>query len=197
MIISTLKQFNWVDIFVVVILIRVCWAAVKGGFLAEFFKILGTIAAIYLALHYYTGLSDSIGERIPFKNVPLDFLDFVFFIVLAITGYLLFVVLRQAILKFINMEPIAQLNKWGGLILGITRAFLLSSLLIFMLLISSISYLKNSVINSFSGEYFSKIAPGVYASIWNGVTSKFMVKEKFNQTVLEAGISSQPKDKSK
>ena len=185
MILSTLKQFNWVDIFVIVILIRVCWAAVKGGFLAELFKILGTISAIYLALHYYIGLSDSIRERIPFKNVPLDFLDFVFFIVLAITGYLLFVVLRQATLKFINMEPIAQLNKWGGLILGITRAFLLSSLLIFMLLISSISYLKNSVINSFSGEYFSKIAPGVYGSIWNGVTSKFMTKEKFNQTVLE------------
>ena len=186
MILSTLKQFNWVDVFVVVILIRVCWAGIKGGFLAEFFKTLGTISAIYLSLHYYIGLSDSIRERIPLKNVPLDFLDFVFFIVLAITGYLLFVILRQAILKFINIQPIPKLNKWGGFSLGIIRAFLLTSLLIFMLLISTISYLKKSVVNSFSGEYFSKIAPGVYSSLWNGVASKFMAKEKFNQTVLEA-----------
>jgi len=186
MILSTLRQFNWVDIFVVVILIRVCWAAIKGGFLAELFKTLGTISAIYLSLHYYIVLSDSIRERISAKNVPLDFLDFVFFIVLAITGYLLFVILRQAVLKFINMEPIPQLNKWGGFGLGVIRAFLLTGLLIFMLLISSISYLQKSVVNSFSGEYFSKIAPGVYGSLWNGVASKFMTKEKFNQTVLEA-----------
>ncbi len=194
MILSTLKQFNWVDILVVVVLIRVCWAAVKGGFLAELFKILGTICATYLALHYYIVLSDSVRGQIPSKNIPLDFLDFVFFVILAITGYLLFVVIRQAILKFINMEPIPQLNKWGGLVLGLVRAFLLNGLLIFMFLISSISYLKNSVANSYSGEYFSKIAVGVYSSLWNGITSKFMAKEKFNETVIEATTFTPAKD---
>jgi uncharacterized membrane protein required for colicin V production len=182
---NTLRQFNWVDIFAVVILLRVCYIAIKGGFLNELFKTLGTVSAIYLSLHYYTGLSDFIREHLPFKNIPLDFLDFIFFIVLAITGYLLFVILRLAILKFINMEPIPKLDKWGGLVLGITRAFLLTSLIIFTLLISTIAYFKKSVVNSYSGEYLSKIAPSVYTGLWDGVASKFMTKEKFNQTVTE------------
>jgi uncharacterized membrane protein required for colicin V production len=190
---NTLRQFNWVDIFAVVILLRVCYIAIKGGFLNELFKTLGTVSAIYLSLHYYTGLSDFIREHLPFKNIPLDFLDFIFFIVLAITGYLLFVILRLAILKFINMEPIPKLDKWGGLVLGITRAFLLTSLIIFTLLISTIAYFKKSVVNSYSGEYLSKIAPSVYTGLWDGVASKFMTKEKFNQTVTEVQFSNPAK----
>jgi hypothetical protein len=112
---------------------------------------------------------------------------------LAITGYLLFVILRLAILKFINMEPIPKLDKWGGLVLGITRAFLLTSLIIFTLLISTIAYFKKSVVNSYSGEYLSKIAPSVYTGLWDGVASKFMTKEKFNQTVTEVQFSNPAK----
>lgn len=185
MIFNTLKQFNWVDIFAVVILLRVCFVAIKGGFLNELFKTLGTVSAIYLSLHYYTRLSDFIRGLVPFKSIPLEFLDFVFFIVLALTGYLLFVILRQVILKFVNMEPIPKLNKWGGVILGLIRAFLLNSLIIFMLIISTIGYFKKSVVTSFTGEYLYKIAPGVYGTLWNGVASKFMTKEKYNKTIPE------------
>jgi hypothetical protein len=92
------------------------------------------------------------------------------------------------------MEPVPQLNKWGGLVLGLIRAFLLNGLLIFMLLISTISYLRDSVVNSFSGEYFSNIAVGVYSGLWNGAASKFMGREKFNEAVTEASTFTPAKE---
>ena len=54
---DSLKQINWVDIFAVILLIRVCYISIKTGFLTEIFKLLGTVCAILLACHYYVRVS--------------------------------------------------------------------------------------------------------------------------------------------
>lgn len=187
MVLDILKQFNWLDIFVVILLFRICYISLRNGLAAEFFKLLGTLTALYLALHYYTVLSDWINQRqfILKEKMPLEFLDFLLFVLLTVLGYVIFVILREAFSRFIKMEAKARLNKWGGLVLGIARGFLLSSLIIFMLVISSISYFKDSVISSYSGRRLFKVAPATYTRLWNSLLSKFMSKEKFNPTVLE------------
>lgn len=185
MILDTLKQFNWVDIFVAVLFIRICYAAIKSGFLVELFKILGTIFAIYLSFHYFLSLSDFVSGHIPQNVIPQEFLNFLCFIVLAITGYLVFVILRQIILHFIKMEAIPKLSRWGGLILGIVRAFFFTGFVIFILVISTITYFGRSVAVSYSGKQLFKIAPAVYTGVWNGFASKFMPNEKFNQGILD------------
>lgn len=189
MILDIAKQFNWIDIFVIIIALRICYVAVKSGFLAEFFKILGTIFAIYLSLHYFTALSEFIQEHIPQKAIPMEFLDFLSFLELAIVGYLVFAILRQIILRFIKMEAVPKLSRWGGLILGVARIFLLTSLIMFTLVISTITYFSRSVTASYSGKYLFKIAPAVYSSLWNGLVSKFATKERFNQDVLDIQFS--------
>lgn len=185
MFLNVIKQFNWVDIFVIIILIRIVYIAIKNGLVKEFFKISGTILAIYLSLHYYTPLSDFIRSRFGLKNIPLEFLDFICFAVLAILGYAIFIVIREAFSRLINIEAVPKLNKWGGFILGIARVVLLSGLIAFALVISSVNYLKSSVIGSYSGKSMFKVASTAYVIIWNKLMSKFMSKEKFNQTILE------------
>ena len=185
MLLDIIKQFNWLDIIVVIILFRICYIAVKSGLLVELFKILGTLLAIYLSLHYYTMLSDFFRNRIAVKSLPLEFLDFLSFTVLAILGYLIFVSLRDLFYHFIKMEAVPQLSKWGGLILGMGRGILLGGLIIFMLMISSVSYLKNSVKDSYSGKRLFKVAPATYSALWDNLMSKFATKEKFNSTILE------------
>lgn len=182
-----LKQLNWVDIFVIIILFRIGYIALQNGLPAELFKFLGSLSAIYLSLHYYTTLSDWIGGRffVSREKMPLEFLDFLCFVSLASLGYIIFVALRQTFSRFIKMEAGPKLNKWGGLVLGLVRGLCLSSLIVFMLVISSISYLKNSIINSYSGVRLFKLAPATYNRLWLGLMSKFMNKEKFNQTILE------------
>ncbi len=187
MILNIIKQFNWVDIFVIILSFRILYIAIKSGLPVELFKLLGTIASIYLSLHYYTILSDWIAGLVPATKdkMPLEFIDFLSFAILAIAAYLVFVLLRSIFYRFIKMEAVPRLNKWGGFILGLARAYLLVGLIIFMSVISSIAYFKNSVNKSYSGKYFFKVAPGVYGGIWNGFMSKFMNKEKFNKTIPE------------
>jgi len=185
MLLQIIRQFNWVDIFIIILLIRICYIAIKNGFIAELFKISGTILAIYLSFHYYTYLSDIVRQRFISQKLSLDFLDFLCFTFLAVLGYLVLVLLRQVFSYLIKMEALPQLNRWGGLALGVIRGFLLSSLIIFILLISSITYLKNSVIDSYSGRRLFKIAPATYSKVWFGFASKFMPQEKYNSTIQE------------
>ena len=186
MLLDIIKKLNWVDVFVIIILIRIGYVAFKTGFTIELFKLLGTIFAIYISLHYFTVVSDTLIRRgATTEKIPLQFTDFVSFSVLVIAGYLIFVALRSVFYRFIKMEAAPNLQKWGGLVLGMFRAFLCAGLIMFMLTICSFEYFKNSVKESYTGKNFFKIAPATYSWIWNNVSSKFMNNEKFNNTILE------------
>jgi uncharacterized membrane protein required for colicin V production len=182
---DTIRQFNWADIFVVILLLRIGYIALKSGLTIELFKLLGITLATYLSLHYYiawAGFMQGLGAM---KKIPLEFLSFVSFLALAVLGYLIFVVLRSLFYRFIKMETVPNLNKWGGFVLGIARAILLASLIMFILVISPISYFKNSVNGAYLGKRILKVSPITYSLIWNNLASKFMAKEKFNEAVLE------------
>jgi uncharacterized membrane protein required for colicin V production len=176
-------QINWIDILIVIILSKICYTAFRTGLKIEIFKLLGTLASVYLALHYYTNISDNF--RGPNQKLPLEFMDFLSFIVLLIVGYLVFFSLRLLFFLFIKIEAEPNINKWVGLVLGIARGFLTASLIAFLLMISSLEYLKTSVKSSYLGRTFIQIAPNTYTWIWNSITSKFMVQEKFNDTIRE------------
>ncbi len=171
---NILRQFNWVDIFCVIVLIRICCVAIKHGFPEELFKLLGTLSAVYLALHYYITFPYYIVKRIGVKNIPQDYLTFFSFFLLAALGYLIFVLLRKLVCHFIRMEAVSGLNKWGGLVLGIVRSFLFMSLMIFVFAIAPADYFRHSVNDSYSGKSLFKIAPSAYTWLWNSVMSKFM-----------------------
>ncbi len=185
MLFEYLRKINWVDIFVVILFIRVCFIATKYGFAVELFKLSGVLASLFVSLHYYTAISDSVRSRVQTQKVPLEFLDFLSFIILAILAYLLFVLIRSVLYRYIKLEAVPYLNKWGALILGILRSFLTLGLIMYMFVISSTSYLKSSVSDSFTGKRLFKIAPDTYTAIWNIFASKFLPAEKFNNTVLD------------
>ncbi|MFA5144947.1 MAG: CvpA family protein [Candidatus Omnitrophota bacterium] len=182
-----IQQINWLDIFIIILLFRISYIAAKTGVPVESFKLLGTVVSIYLALHYYTNLSDLLTQRASLnkERVPLEFIDFLSFVSLAAAGYLIILSFRVAFARFIKMEATPNLNRWLGLALGVIRGLLLVSLITFTLAISSSGYLKKSVANSYFGRRLFNTAPEAYSWLWNKVTSKFMPSEKFNDTVSE------------
>jgi uncharacterized membrane protein required for colicin V production len=187
MLLDIIKQFYWLDILLIIILFRIGYIAFKNGLTMEIFKFFGSIAAIYVPMHYYSVFSDWIIKKIPLigEKTPLQFLDFISFTCLAIISYVIFILMRIVFNRFIQMKAAQNLNRWGGLILGIARGFLLTGVITFMLAISCVSYLKQSVINSYSAKYLLKIAPATYSWLWNGFFSKIAPSEKFNETILE------------
>lgn len=186
MVLGIIKQMNWVDIFVVILLFRICYVAIKNGIFIELFKLLGTVFACYVSLHYYTNLGDFFEARIPSPpSIPIEIWDFLALFILASLGYLIFVILRETFFRLIKTETVSLLNKWGALLLGVARGFILCSLIIFLLSVPVLDYLENSAGKSFSGKRLIKVSTGVYTYLWNNLVSKFMPQEKFNQAILE------------
>jgi uncharacterized membrane protein required for colicin V production len=180
-----IKHINWVDLFVITLLLRVCYIAAGTGIMIEFFKITGTILATYFSLHYYTRLANILHERFWLESIPLVFLDFICFLILAAVVYLLFVFLRNIFCRFVKMDTVENLNKWGGLIVGVARSFLLVSLFTFGFALSNFGYLEESLQNSYTGRRIFSLAPSVYRWSWENITSKFFVDDKINEAVIK------------
>ena len=70
-----IQHFNWVDIVIIIVFLRIGYVSLKTGILIEVFKFLGALSAIYISSHYYTNLSDSLKKFIPGNIMPLEFLD--------------------------------------------------------------------------------------------------------------------------
>ncbi|MBU1905465.1 MAG: hypothetical protein KJ923_00500, partial [Candidatus Omnitrophica bacterium] len=68
---------------------------------------------------------------------------------------------------------------------GAARAVLVVSLLSFALAISSVSYLENSVKDSYLAWRLFKAAPVTYSWLWNSLAAKFMPSKESNKIVSD------------
>lgn len=180
------KQANFLDLIIVITVFRICYVALKTGLVVEIFKLLGVLFATYISLHYYISISDIIQNRFLPPGMPLEFFDFLIFIFLFGAGYMLFVALRVTLYRFIKLEALPAINKTGGLLLGLLRGFFVTGVLVFMLSISTTSYLSRSVKHSYLGNRAIFILPNTYSWLWDNIFSKFSAKDNFNPTVNEA-----------
>lgn len=185
MLYNIITQINGVDLIIAIILAKVCYIAVKSGMVTEAFKLLGVITATYLSLHYFTSLADIMRGRSATSAMNLEFIDFVSFLLLALLGYGFFVVARMAFAHFIKAEAVPRVNKIGGLVLGLVRGFLAAGLIVFMLIISSVSITRDMAANSYFGSRIYKISYSLYGGMWNGFFSKILPHESYNRTLLE------------
>lgn len=179
-----LRQINWLDILIVIILIRIVYIAFKGGLVSELFKTLGTVFAIYLSLHYYSAITNFLQQYIKLKDEASNILYFISFVGLALFGYLLFLLLRLVFSRLIKLQAVPNLDKWGGIAMGVLRGFLLASLIIFMISLSGISYLRKSISSSYSARVLFVVAPETYTFLWDSFASKFMALENFNEDIF-------------
>lgn len=190
------SRFNWIDILIFIVFLRLIFVSQKQGLAMEFFKLLGVFSGLYLALHYYFSLAVYLNGRSGNKNSPGQFLEFSSYIILLAFGYLVFWLLRVSVFRFMTAEINPILNKWGGFFLGFLRALLLSGLILFAILIPKSTYFRESVRYSLSGTYFAQVAPATYTWIWESIVSKFNSGEKFNNAILDV-YSAEPKQKKK
>lgn len=183
MLIDILRQINWLDIFVVILLIRICYISVKNGLPIQLFWFLGSISSVYLSLHYYSVFSSFLSKRFPAHWMPQEYWCLVAFVFLALAGYFLFVLLQKFFSRYIVLEATPKLNKYGGLFLGMLRGVLVAGLIIFLFSISTFAYLQKTVSYSFSGKHLSRVAPATYSWLWNNIMSKFMISERLNSSI--------------
>ncbi len=184
-IINLITQFNWIDILVVAIFVRIVYTAFKNGIWVELFRFFGILVAIYLSLHYYSSWAQGISDKLNYKDFQLKFFELFTFALPAGFAYLSFYIFRTTSSKFVNVEFVPKLSSWGGVIVGILRGFFSISLFLYFLLIPASDYFTKCVKTSFLGQKLVVIAPTTYNGLWDSIMSKFMTSEKLNKTVFE------------
>lgn len=159
-----LSRINWVDILILIVMLRTSYLSFQRGLSHEIFPLFGSIVMISLALRYYTTLSD-IAARYVLK-LPQDILNLLAFVailsalgvVCKLTGALLDSIFKMTWHPFIE--------KFGGLLIGVIKASVVTSMVLIVLSLVPLSYLQHSVRDkSLMGMRFLKIGPNIYEQV--------------------------------
>jgi uncharacterized membrane protein required for colicin V production len=155
-----IHQINWVDIFVVIFLIRGTYIGSTKGLTAELFKSLGLILVLVISFSLHMPLAQFLSSHLFFS---LKIAMPVAFSLLAIAVFFVYRIIIGVCLRLMNIEFAEGLDKFGGIILGFLRGTVLASFIIFSLNLFPSAYVTRSIDkNSLSGKYLAKLAPVIY-----------------------------------
>ncbi len=184
-----LTKINWVDIVCAAIFLRVIYVSRKTGIVIELSKLLILIFSTFLSLHYFLTVSDLTRKQVNLEKSPLQFTDFIIFVLLLVFTYAVLSLFRSIIFNLIRpreqAKPTSLFSGLAGVALSIVRGFLISSLIVFSLYISNISYLTESSQKAHFSKKFFGMSTGIYKGLWENLASKFLSNEKVNSVVFE------------
>ncbi len=155
-----LTKFNWIDILVLIILIRTSYVGFTQGIFYEFLTTASVIIAAFVALYKFKDIGGFFVDKL---NLPIEFSNFLGFILLVLGTFAVVRYIRNLLFKIVKVEIFSTFQKYGGLIAGFLRGSLLASLILLCLLLIPNDYIRYSVRDrSFSGVAFLKVAPICY-----------------------------------
>ena len=189
------SQFNWIDILIIICCLRMCYIGLKKGMGIELFKLLNLAFCSFVVFHYYSALGEFLHNKLP--ALPVEPAIIFSYIVLITIITLLFRILREGFFVFVKTEIVGNFSKYLGLILGFIRGILISALIIFGLMISTIHYFDLSARTSFFGSKIVKLPINIYVGTLSGATSRVFPEQALNQdviNVLERGNFTKPKN---
>ncbi len=174
------SQINIIDILMLAILARVVFIGYKNGVGVEFYKVIATLVASFVVLHYFTALAKFFIDWARFTK-PLA--EFVSFILLWLVITALFALIRDGLLTIFKIKISPVIDKGGGLLLGLGRAFLTCSLALILIYVSGIGYFIKQAKYSLSAGYLKEVAPNVYEITFNQLIKPFFPAEKINRRI--------------
>ena len=174
-----LTKINWVDVLVVIIMIRTSYIAFQDGLSHEIFPLISTVFIILLSLHYYEKIAVFISQNLfPISLPILNWLSFTFLVIITA---ILFKFLKIVLDKIIKVTWHPLVEKFGGLAAGIVRAAMLTSIVLMIIALMPLSYLQWSVKDrSLTGMYFIRIGPSICETV-----SRFLPIAKSNIADIE------------
>lgn len=190
-----ISNFNWIDIFILVVLGRVVFLGMKSNLLTEIFSLFGTCAAVFITLHYYVRFAHFLHQMV---FVPEMLADIFGFIILWLTVHVIFKIIISGWGLIVKTEAHPAVNQWGGLILGLARGALVGSLLLAMFIITGSHYIRQMVNRTLTGKVLIDLAPNAYSTIFDGVIAKYFPNEEINEQAISfRDILEHDKDKKK
>lgn len=157
---NSVSRINWVDIITLIIIIRTAYMGLDEGCSVEIFKFLGIVLALAGSLNFYTPIGQFLNEH---SFLPLGLAQILSFLGLVFIAVIIFKLIHLLFKALVKAEFVKWLDKSGGLILGILRGILISSLVFITLLFLPWDYSNYSIRErSLSGPPILKIAETFY-----------------------------------
>lgn len=170
-------KVNWVDVVVLLLIMRSIYMGARDGLTMELFKFLGVLTGLVVALHLYNKAADIFIANF---NLPQWLCESLSFIVITQIIRLIFTYGIAMILKIMSIQFLPQLEKLGGGILGFARGFILSGTLLVMLILLPSAYLDSSIYDkSLSGKFIIKACEKTYKSFTFWLPEESTKKEIF------------------
>jgi len=172
-------RFNWIDLFSLIILIRIGYISFKNGLFIEIIKILATLVSVVLGLHFFIRAGSFIKACLFLpgwlaKEIALLFIFLV--------SFLVFYSLRVFVFKVMTTKFATEVDKAGAIIVGLGRGFLTVSMILVMLNILPGRYIQKSLWrHSLTGPTIIKVAPVTYKYLFrfvpHGVVNNILTKK--------------------
>lgn len=168
------QQINWVDVFVVIFLIRTSYIGARTGLPPELFKIVGILLGLYLGMKFYSDFGSWVNSKIA---LPPELADGLSFLILIFASIISLKFVGAVLTKVVKLTFTERVDKWGGFIFGLARGAIVLSLIFMFLGILQIDYFMKSIEErSLTGPYFQKVAPFVYQVITKTTPEELGIK---------------------
>jgi membrane protein required for colicin V production len=156
-----ITKINWVDILVAILMLRISYVAFRDGLSHEIFPFIGSILIMVLAMRYYAVLGGSISRNM--MNMPIELANFLSFLVLVTVLGFLVRLLRLLLDKIVKVQWHPVMEKFGGLVVGMMKAYVITGIVLMTLSLMPLSYLSWSIKDrSLTGKYILRAGPQIY-----------------------------------
>ena len=181
------KSINWIDVGLLILFIWIVFIAVKNGFVAEFFKSLGIVIAVFVSLHFYSPLA---GWLMAKTHSSWPYWDLLVFVDLWFMVVFFFKYVREGVLLLFKVETNHQgFDKYAAGVVAVGRGILICSLTMFLVLLIHNGYLTRMTINSHSFKVAGKAAVATYSFLYKNLVERFCSAEHYNAAAAQVAHS--------
>lgn len=155
-----ISKINWVDVLVVILMVRMSYVSLSEGLSHVIFPFIGSIAIMVFGLHYYERLGSALSRGM--AGTPVELTNFISFLGIVIVIWLLVRLLKGLLDKVVKVQWHPLVEKFGGLALGIARAYIITSIVLTILVLIPVPYMAHSIRDkSLSGKHVLAAGPGI------------------------------------
>lgn len=176
-------KINWVDILIVIYIVRAFLVGRKRGFSVEVITLIAALLAWIIALHFYQNAGFLLS-----KNFLLSLASAraVAFMVIAVGSFFVFGLIGKLLTKVMTLSFLPNIETIGGCILGTIRGIVIAAIIISALALLPAGFVKQEVYtNSFLGSYLVTLGPAIHNCFWPGSSNK---NSRFNSKIYWAEL---------
>lgn len=174
-----MTNLNWVDVLIIIIIIRCLYVGANRGLVIEFFKFLGMIFAVFITQHFYVRCA----AVLPF--IPESFGEPLAFILLWFFVILVFHLIRNGWMLICKNEESPFLGKLMGACLSVIRGVLIGGMIALLLFVSGNRFLVKSARQAFVYPDVVSVPVRFYSVTFEAVVHRLFPEEKKNDAVFE------------